>query len=155
MRISTKIAAVVLAATVGFMPAIASAQQYYRPGADRPAGPGFRAGGPAFGPGVRRPPPTQFRSGGRVYQGGPVYRGGRHYGGRAYYGGRYYRDDDYDGGAALAAGIVGLAAGAMIAGAASGGGGGHVDRCLRRYRSYDPDSDTYRGYDGRLHRCRL
>ncbi len=29
----------------------------------------------------------------------------------------------------------------------------HVAWCLRRYRSYDPASDTYLGYDGRYHRC--
>lgn len=34
-----------------------------------------------------------------------------------------------------------------------GGGGGHVDYCLSRYRSYDPRSDTYLGYDGYRHRC--
>ncbi len=31
----------------------------------------------------------------------------------------------------------------------------HVDRCLDRYRSYDPRSDTYLGYDGYRHYCRL
>lgn len=31
----------------------------------------------------------------------------------------------------------------------------HVRRCFRNYRSYDPHSDTYIGYDGRPHRCRL
>ncbi len=28
-------------------------------------------------------------------------------------------------------------------------------RCLARYSSYDPDSDTYIGYDGYQHYCRL
>ena len=32
-------------------------------------------------------------------------------------------------------------------------GGGHVEWCLNRYRSYDPTSDTYLGYDGYRHRC--
>lgn len=32
-------------------------------------------------------------------------------------------------------------------------GSGHVDWCLNRYRSYDPGSDTFMGYDGYRHRC--
>jgi hypothetical protein len=31
----------------------------------------------------------------------------------------------------------------------------HVSRCFSRYRSYDPSSDTYIGYDGYERRCRL
>lgn len=31
----------------------------------------------------------------------------------------------------------------------------HVDRCYARYRTYDHRSDTYIGYDGYPHRCRL
>ena len=31
----------------------------------------------------------------------------------------------------------------------------HVDRCYDRYRSYDASTDTYVGYDGRLHYCQL
>jgi hypothetical protein len=31
----------------------------------------------------------------------------------------------------------------------------HVDRCYARYNSYDHRSDTYIGYDGFAHRCRL
>lgn len=147
MRISTRIAAVVLAATVGLMPAIAAAQPIFPPGGAqrpggpgpgmRPGGPGFRPGGP--GPGMHRPPPQ------------------RHYNGGYYNGGRVYRDNGWDPGAAAAAGIIGLAVGAIAAGAASEGssGNGHVERCLNRYRSYDPSTDTYRGYDGRVHRCRL
>ena len=38
-------------------------------------------------------------------------------------------------------------------GAGQGYGGGHVEWCLNRYRSYDPASDTYMGYDGYRHRC--
>jgi hypothetical protein len=30
----------------------------------------------------------------------------------------------------------------------------HVEWCLRRYRSYSPATDTFRGYDGLDHRCR-
>jgi hypothetical protein len=32
-------------------------------------------------------------------------------------------------------------------------GGGDVAYCEQRYRSYDPDSGTYLGYDGRRHPC--
>jgi hypothetical protein len=28
-----------------------------------------------------------------------------------------------------------------------------IEYCMRRYRSYDPYSMTYRGYDGLRHRC--
>jgi hypothetical protein len=28
-----------------------------------------------------------------------------------------------------------------------------IDYCMRRFRSYDPGSMTYLGYDGRRHRC--
>ena len=30
----------------------------------------------------------------------------------------------------------------------------HIRWCFNRYRSYDPRSDTYVGYDGDRHRCR-
>ncbi|MHB0952546.1 MAG: BA14K family protein [Allorhizobium sp.] len=29
----------------------------------------------------------------------------------------------------------------------------HVRWCMNRYRSYNPRTDTYFGYDGRFHRC--
>lgn len=35
-----------------------------------------------------------------------------------------------------------------------GGGGSHVQWCRDRYRSYNPRTDTFMGYDGRRHRCR-
>ena len=31
----------------------------------------------------------------------------------------------------------------------------HQEACLRRYRTYDPRSDTFVGRNGRLYRCRL
>ena len=31
----------------------------------------------------------------------------------------------------------------------------HVDRCYARYNSYDHRTDTFIGYDGYAHRCRL
>jgi hypothetical protein len=35
-----------------------------------------------------------------------------------------------------------------------GGVSRHVQWCLNRYRSYNPRTDTFLGYDGRYHRCR-
>lgn len=68
--------------------------------------------------------------------------------------------------AAAIAGVGGLIVGGLIVGSAHrhhghhhvGGGYGwnaHVARCAARYRSYDPYSDTYLGYDGYRHYCRL
>ena len=34
------------------------------------------------------------------------------------------------------------------------GGGSHVEWCLNRYRSYNPRTNTFMGYDGRRHYCR-
>lgn len=34
-------------------------------------------------------------------------------------------------------------------------GSWHVRRCMARYGSYDPDSNTYIGYDGYPHYCHL
>lgn len=33
-------------------------------------------------------------------------------------------------------------------------GDSHVDWCLRRFRSYNPRTDQYLGYDGYYHRCK-
>lgn len=86
------------------------------------------------------------------------YNNGRYYGGRHY--GRHW-----NGGAAVGAGIAGLAAGAIIGGAIAnsqqptyyeGGpsaGGDAVAYCMQRFRSYDPASSTYLGYDGVRHSC--
>ena len=72
------------------------------------------------------------------------HRGRRHWRGHRY----YHRHND---GAALAAGaIFGLAAGAIAANAA---GNNAVAYCSQRYRSYDPGSGTYLGYDGYRHPC--
>ena len=76
---------------------------------------------------------AQYRHGG-----GPRYRGGgRHDGGN---------------GGAVAAGVIGgLLLGAIIANEAQRGHS--VQYCIQRYRSYDPNSQTYLGNDGRRHRC--
>jgi BA14K-like protein len=34
-----------------------------------------------------------------------------------------------------------------------GGGGGHVEWCLNRYRSYNPRTNLFKGYDGYYHQC--
>ncbi len=87
---------------------------------------------------------------GRYYR---DYHSHRRY--RYYDRGYYYRDrdDDDEIGAAVVAGIIGLAAGAIIAGQAHGGSSYHAV-CARKYGSYDPRSGTYLGYDGYRHRCR-
>ena len=56
-----------------------------------------------------------------------------------YYGPDYYDDGYYDGGAEVA--VV------------PGGGGDSVAYCEQRFRSYDPASGTYLGYDGQRHPC--
>jgi hypothetical protein len=72
-----------------------------------------------------------------------------------------HRDSDDIGSA-----LFGLAAGALIGGTLANPGwlnrgigsrdvSAHVARCQARFRSYDPASDTYLGYDGLRHRCRL
>lgn len=89
---------------------------------------------------------------------------------------REYRDDDDD---ALAAGIAGLAAGAILGGLLTQSQNDYGERvyidppvpasgysapagawtdawyrdCARRYRSFDPRSGTFLGYDGERHFC--
>jgi len=62
---------------------------------------------------------------------------------------RHHHDDDA--GALAAGAIFGLAAGAIAANAAAGNNA--VAYCSRRFRSYDPASGTYLGYDGYRHPC--
>jgi opacity protein-like surface antigen len=83
-----------------------------------------------------------------------------HYNNYSYRGpSRYYRRDD-DG--AVAAGIAGLAVGALVGGALAqqqaapvyvNPSQSAVAYCSQRFRSYDPRSGTYLGYDGFRHRC--
>ena len=56
-----------------------------------------------------------------------------------------------DGGAVAAGVLGGLLLGAIIANEAQRNRG--VDYCARRFRSYDPYSQTYLGRDGYRHRC--
>jgi hypothetical protein len=118
----------------------------------RPGGYGPR-GNWGRGPGYGR---SGWRGGGyygRPYYGRPYY--GPRYG---YYGRPYYRDN----GAAAAAGIVGLATGAIVGGALAQQrataapvypAGSAVAYCAQRFKSYNPATGTYLGYDGRRHAC--
>lgn len=73
----------------------------------------------------------------------------------------YYRSHrSYDPGAAAAAGVVGLAAGALLGSALTAQAAppphsnSWLSYCASKYRSFDPASGTYLGYDGRRHPCR-
>ena len=66
---------------------------------------------------------------------GPYYPG-------PYYSGAYYPAPYYPGPGPYAA-----------APAYSGAGGGDAGYCAQRFRSYDPSSGTYLGYDGQRHPC--
>ena len=70
---------------------------------------------------------------------------------RRYRNHRSYRRNHNNGGAVAAGAIIGLAAGAIAANAAAGNNA--VGYCSQRYRSYDPGSGTYLGYDGYRHPC--
>jgi hypothetical protein len=79
------------------------------------------------------------------------YRGGRRYG--------YGRNNGFYGNFGYFPGIaIGLGYGAVGYNSYyrrdRGYGGDHVSWCLGRYRSYKPRTNTFRGYDGRDHRCR-
>lgn len=95
----------------------------------------------------------------RRYYARPAYGYRPYYGRRyGYYPRGYYYRHDY--GSAAAAGAIGLATGAIIGGAiaqqqaapayVAPGGSAY---CAQRYRSYDPASGTYLGYDGLRHPC--
>ena len=138
---------------------------------------GMRAGGPRGqgpGPGMRAGGQDRFngfgpRSGGQ----------GRQFGrgqGRGFDGGRHHRGSGFGIGAGIAAGA--LLGGAIAAQSApaygygygydagpdidDGGyvqappvyaGDGNAAYCAQRYKSYDPSSGTYLGYDGIRHPC--
>jgi hypothetical protein len=109
-------------------------------------------------------PLTDVAFRGRGFGGRGFHRGGgRRFGGgfgRRGYGGRGFRGRGYGyggGGAAIGAGIAGLAAGALIGGAIASSqaapAGDPVAYCESRYRSYNPATGTYTGYDGLAHAC--
>jgi hypothetical protein len=111
-----------LAAAIGLLPAVSSAQPFMPRGGHRP--------GPSHGMGPHGP-------------GGPGH-GPRGWGGPR-----------RSSGSGVAAGIIGFAAGAMIAGAAARAQNAHVQRCLNAYRSYDPETDTFVDRYGHVRRCNL
>jgi hypothetical protein len=90
------------------------------------------------------------------------WRDNRHRWDEARYHRWYGRHHDFFGPDDAAATVFGFVAGAAAATAATAGAvtgsivdGSHVARCEARYRSYDPASDTFLGYDGERHYCRL
>lgn len=75
---------------------------------------------------------------------------------RWYHNHRHSRDFGPDDAAATIFGFVAGAAAGAITGSINGAAGGsHVAACEARYRSYDRYSDTYLGFDGERHYCRL
>jgi len=72
---------------------------------------------------------------------------------RHFYGGYYYARPWWnyrrDPGFAISIGVPAVAYGYRQ----SYGGSSHVEWCLDRYRSYDPRTNTFLGYDGFRHRC--
>jgi hypothetical protein len=89
----------------------------------------------------------------------------RSYPGESYAQYYYRRGYYYDPGAAAAAGIAGLAAGAIIGGAIANQPGSaaqplpqtqnpeFIAYCSRKYRSFDPYSGTYMARDGNRYMC--
>jgi len=151
MMINLKIltAAAVMALVLPMAAPVASFAQDHRGSGARPGGGNFHGGG-AHGP--------RFSGGG--YRGGGYHRGGGGafipgivagaviggaiasqggYGGPGYYAQGYYDDQGYDDGA--------------VAVAPAPGGDDGVAYCMQTYRSYDPQSGTYMGYDGVRHPC--
>jgi hypothetical protein len=116
-------------------------------------------GGPpvaSFNPGVGGPPVAHFNGGGARYRDSYRHHGGGFVPGLAagaiiggviaspgygyYYGGpAYYDDQYYDDGAVVVA--------------PAPAGDDAVAYCMQTYRSYDPPSGTYLGYDGLRHPC--
>lgn len=93
------------------------------------------------------------RFGGRGFaRGGRGLGRGRHFGYRRGYGHRGgYGYGGYGVGAGLAAGA--LIGGALAATAAASSAGNSVAYCESRFKSYNPATGTYRGYDGLDHPC--
>jgi hypothetical protein len=65
---------------------------------------------------------------------------------------RRHHERDFDAEDAAAA-IFGLAAGAIAGAAAGAAYDGSYERCAEAYRSFDPNTWSYLGYDGYRHRC--
>ncbi len=101
-----------------------------------PPPPGWRRPPPRPGWGRPPPPPRHVR------WGNPYWHNG----------GWYYRDNT---GAWIAAGIVGAAIGAAAVSAAQQQRAQQdaIAYCMQRYRSYNPRTGTFTGYDGLQHPC--
>ncbi|MCX5481458.1 BA14K family protein [Kaistia geumhonensis] len=153
--ISAALAAVIGLGAVAATTSTASAD-WRGPGWGGPGygGPGWR-GGPGYGPrpGWYGPRPGRWYGPARGAWYGPGWRGN-------YYGGWVGNP----GAAAAAGAILGLGVGAAIASAQNNGGyevppppgvawQNHVAYCQNRYRSYNPATDSFTGYDGRQYRC--
>ena len=93
-------------------------------------GGGYRHGGGGFIPGAVA---------GAVIGGAIASQSYAYYGGPGYYAPGYYDDQYYDDGA--------------VAVAPAPVGDDAVAYCMQTYRSYDPASGTYLGYDGLRHPC--
>jgi hypothetical protein len=70
---------------------------------------------------------------------GGYYGRSNYYGDGSYYAGTPYYGGPYDDG------------GTVVEAAPQGGDG--ADYCMQTYRSYDPQSGTYLGFDGLRHPC--
>ncbi|MFG1385198.1 BA14K family protein [Xanthobacter versatilis] len=117
----------------------------FRPGPVRPGWgpgrPGWGPGGPGWGHPGWRPPPGAWGPG-AWRPGWGWYRPGWGWG--------YYNNS----GAWIALGVAsGLALGAVAATAEPVYGDDAVAYCAQRYRSYNPATGTYTGYDGYQHPC--
>lgn len=110
-----------------------------------PPPPYYRGPPPPYRRGWGPPPPPRYRPGWGPPPPPPPY---------------YRRDYRSDVGGAVAAGIAGLAAGAIIGSTLSGdnappvrGGSSWLAYCSEKYRSFDPSTGTYQGYDGKRYAC--
>ena len=129
-----------------------------------------RGRGPASGPGAsqganrgRGPGPGPGASQG-ANRGRDAFRARSYWdsrNGSGYYT-RTYGDTRRDNSSAIAAGFLGFILGAAISGTGSDrtyatsrlGNQTYISSCASRYRSFDPRSGTYLGYDGYRHYCR-
>ena len=94
-------------------------------------GGGYRRGGGGFVPGAVA---------GALIGGAIASQSYGYYGGPGYYAPGYYDDQYYDDSA-------------VVAVAPAPVGGDDVAYCMQTYRSYDPASGTYLGFDGLRHPC--
>ena len=121
----------------GGAPSMAGAPAGYRPGAGGPVVAGGNRGnwsGNWAGGGYRH---RHYHGGGGFWPGFAIGAGvGSAYG---YYGSPYYDDSYYYDDPVVAA--------------APPAGDDAVAYCMQRYKSYDPASGTYLGYDGQRHPC--